>query len=173
MSERPGKHLRLHGETAAKLRLVFDAMVTTRGVYLFDEIDALAAARGRGDDIGEARRVLNSFLQFLEEDPGPSIIVAATNLPELLDRAMLRRFDLTVLRIGTAGQSPGQAHNMQLAGIIEAHRFRDEILRRRDRLRRELAGARADHDALQLDALHAIRDRLDEIATLLRRGQDH
>lgn len=89
-----------------------------------------------------------------------------------LEGPLLRRFDLTVLRIETAGQSPGQAHNMQLAGIIDAHRFRDEILRRRDRLRRELAGARADHDALQLDALHAIRDRLDEIATLLRRGQD-
>lgn len=86
-----------------------------------------------------------------------------------LEGPLLRRFDLAVLRIETAGQSPGQAHNMQLAGIIDAHRLRDEILRRRDRLRRELAGARADHDALQLDALHAIRDRLDEIATLLRR----
>ena len=89
-----------------------------------------------------------------------------------LEGPLLRRFDLTVLRIETAGQSPGQAHNMQLAGIIDAHRFRDEILRRRDHLRRELAGARADHDALQLDALHAIRDRLDEIATLLRRERD-
>jgi putative membrane protein len=89
-----------------------------------------------------------------------------------LEGPLLRRFDLTVLRIETAGQSPGQAHNMQLAGIIDAHRLRDEILRRRDRLRRELAGARADHDALQLDALHAIRDRLDEIATLLRRERD-
>ncbi len=86
-----------------------------------------------------------------------------------LEGPLLRRFDLAVLRIETAGQSPGQAHNMQLAGIIDAHRLRDEILRRRDRLRRELAGARTDHDALQLDALHAIRDRLDEIATLLRR----
>lgn len=86
-----------------------------------------------------------------------------------LEGPLLRRFDLAVLRIETAGQSPGQAHNMQLAGIIDAHRLRDEILRRRDRLRHELAGARADHDALQIDALHAIRDRLDEIATLLRR----
>lgn len=87
---------KFYGETASKLRLVFDAMHTTRGIYLFDEIDALAAARGRGDDIGEARRVLNSFLQFIEEDCGASIIVAATNLPQLLDRAMLRRFDLTL-----------------------------------------------------------------------------
>src|SRR5690606_17385373 len=84
------------GETATKLRAVFDAIRTTRGVYLFDEIDALAGDRARGNDVGEARRVLNSFLQFLEEDPGPSLIVATTNLPELLDAAILRRFDLVL-----------------------------------------------------------------------------
>ncbi len=84
------------GETAQKLKLVFDAIKTTRGVYLFDEIDALAAARGEGNDVGEARRVLNSFLQFLDEDTGPSIVVATTNLAEILDRAVLRRFDLVL-----------------------------------------------------------------------------
>ncbi len=84
------------GETATKLRAIFDAVRTTRGVYLFDEIDALAGSRTRGDDVGEARRVLNSFLQFLEEDPGPSIIIATTNVPELLDPAILRRFDLVL-----------------------------------------------------------------------------
>lgn len=84
------------GETAQKLKLVFDAIKSTRGVYLFDEIDALAAARGDGNDVGEARRVLNSFLQFLDEDTGPSIVVATTNLPEILDRAVLRRFDLVL-----------------------------------------------------------------------------
>ena len=83
------------GETAQKLRMIFDALRTTRGVYLFDEIDALAAARGE-NDIGEARRILNSFLQFLDEDTGPSIVVATTNLPEILDRAILRRFDLVL-----------------------------------------------------------------------------
>src|ERR1700733_3665881 len=66
------------GETAQKLKLVFDAVKATRGVYLFDEIDALAAARGDGNDVGEARRVLNSFLQFLDEDAGPSMVVATT-----------------------------------------------------------------------------------------------
>jgi hypothetical protein len=84
------------GETAQKLKLVFDAIKTTRGVYLFDEIDALAAARGEGNDVGEARRVLNSFLQFLDEDTGPSIVIATTNLAEILDRAVLRRFDLVL-----------------------------------------------------------------------------
>lgn len=84
------------GETAQKLRLIFDAIRTTRGVYLFDEIDALAASRGNDNDIGEARRILNSFLQFLDEDTGPSIVVATTNIPEILDRAVLRRFDLVL-----------------------------------------------------------------------------
>jgi hypothetical protein len=84
------------GETAQKLRMVFDAVRTTRGVYLFDEIDALAAARGAENDVGEARRILNSFLQFLDEDTGPSIVVATTNLPQILDRAILRRFDLVL-----------------------------------------------------------------------------
>lgn len=84
------------GETAQKLRMVFDAVRTTRGVYLFDEIDALAAARGGENDVGEARRILNSFLQFLDEDTGPSLVVATTNLPEILDRAILRRFDLVL-----------------------------------------------------------------------------
>lgn len=81
------------GETASKLRLVFDAMSSTRGVYLFDEFDAIGARRGERNDVGEIRRVLNSFLQFLENDESDSLIVAATNHPELLDPALFRRFD--------------------------------------------------------------------------------
>jgi SpoVK/Ycf46/Vps4 family AAA+-type ATPase len=81
------------GETATKLRLIFDAMVTTRGVYFFDEVDALAASRGSDNDVGEARRMLNSFLQFLEEDQSGSVIIAATNHRSLLDPALFRRFD--------------------------------------------------------------------------------
>lgn len=84
------------GETAQKLRMVFDAVRTTRGIYLFDEIDALAATRNTENDVGEARRILNSFLQFLDEDTGPSIVVATTNLPRILDHAILRRFDLVL-----------------------------------------------------------------------------
>jgi SpoVK/Ycf46/Vps4 family AAA+-type ATPase len=84
------------GETAAKLRLIFDALAETRGVYLFDEVDALAGERGAANDVGEIRRVLNSFLQFLELDSSDSLIVAATNHPQLLDRAMFRRFDAVI-----------------------------------------------------------------------------
>jgi SpoVK/Ycf46/Vps4 family AAA+-type ATPase len=82
------------GETAAKLRLVFDAMTEMRGVYLFDELDAIGAKRTKDNDVGEARRILNSFLQFMEQDQSESLIVATTNHEELLDRALFRRFDL-------------------------------------------------------------------------------
>jgi SpoVK/Ycf46/Vps4 family AAA+-type ATPase len=84
------------GETAAKLRLVFDALAETKGVYLFDEVDALGGERARANDVGEIRRVLNSFLQFLEQDMTESILVAATNHPQLLDLAMFRRFDAVI-----------------------------------------------------------------------------
>lgn len=84
------------GETAAKLRLVFDAVESTRGIYLFDEVEALGGDRTTGNDVGEIRRVLNSFLQFLEADDPASLIVATTNHPQLLDRAMFRRFGAVI-----------------------------------------------------------------------------
>ena len=81
------------GETAAKLRLVFDAMMKSRGVYLFDEFDALGAHRQSGHDVGEIRRVLNSFLIFLEQDQSGGLIISASNLEGALDPALFRRFD--------------------------------------------------------------------------------
>lgn len=84
------------GETAAKLRLVFEAMAATRAVYLFDEVDALGGDRAAANDVGEIRRVLNSFLVLLEQDQSDSIVVAATNHPSLLDRALHRRFDVSI-----------------------------------------------------------------------------
>jgi SpoVK/Ycf46/Vps4 family AAA+-type ATPase len=63
---------RFMGETASKLRLVFDAAAQTRAVYLFDEFDALGADRANGNDVGEARRILNSFLLFLDQAPAES-----------------------------------------------------------------------------------------------------
>lgn len=108
------------GETAQKLKLVFDAVKSTRGVYLFDEIDALAATRGDGNDVGEARRVLNSFLQFLDEDTGPSIVIATTNLAEILDRAVLRRFDLVLSYELPDAVSIRQALERRLIGFSTA-----------------------------------------------------
>lgn len=81
------------GETGAKLHAVFESMRRTRGVYLFDEFDVVGGSRSASDDVGEARRVVNSFLQLLEYDDSESIIVAATNRAQALDSALFRRFD--------------------------------------------------------------------------------
>lgn len=81
------------GETAAKLRQIFDSVIATRGVYFFDEFDAIGGQRVATNDIGEVRRILNSFLVMIEEDGSNSLILAATNHPEILDHALFRRFD--------------------------------------------------------------------------------
>ncbi len=81
------------GETSAKLRQIFDFMIQHEGIYLFDEFDAIGGERSRENDVGEMRRVLSSFLQFIESDHSDSIIITTTNSPDLLDRALFRRFD--------------------------------------------------------------------------------
>jgi SpoVK/Ycf46/Vps4 family AAA+-type ATPase len=81
------------GETSAKLRQIFDLIQREQGVYLFDEFDAIGGERSLDNDVGEMRRVLNSFLQFIDTDTSDSLIIATTNSPRLLDRALYRRFD--------------------------------------------------------------------------------
>lgn len=81
------------GETSTKLRQIFDAVATNTGVYFFDEFDAIGADRSLDNEVGEARRILNSFLQFIEQDSSESIIISATNNQKLLDQALFRRFD--------------------------------------------------------------------------------
>lgn len=111
---------RYMGETAAKLRLVFDAISQTRAVYLFDEFDSIGSERGLSNDVGEIRRVVNSFLQMVEQDSSDSVIIAATNHPSILDRALFRRFDdivqyelptraevVAALKAKIAGAKPG------------------------------------------------------------------
>ncbi|NCD19572.1 MAG: ATP-binding protein [Actinobacteria bacterium] len=95
------------GETASKLRVIFEAAEGQRGVYLFDEFDALGGDRA-GNDVGEARRILNSFLVFLENSSSESLIVAATNHRSILDRALFRRFD-TVLEYALPDAEQGAA----------------------------------------------------------------
>jgi len=81
------------GETAAKLRMIFDEINQKRGVYLFDEFDSIGSQRSMGNDVGEIRRILNSFLQMIEQDDSDSLLIAATNHGEMLDDALYRRFD--------------------------------------------------------------------------------
>ena len=85
---------RFLGETAGKLRLLFDQIAQMRGVYLLDEFDAIGARRGDPNDVGEIRRVLNSVLAFMEEsNTTDSLVLAATNHADILDEALARRFD--------------------------------------------------------------------------------
>lgn len=72
-------------ETASKLRVVLVSVAQRPGIYLFDEFDALCGNRSR-NDVGEARRILNSFLVFLEESIPESIVIAATNHRSILDK---------------------------------------------------------------------------------------
>lgn len=105
------------GETAAKLRQVFDAINEVRGVYFFDEFDAIGSQRGLAHDVGEIRRVLNSFLQMIEHDQSHSLIVAATNHPEILDYALFRRFDDVLEYHLPTAQQAGELIRSRLAGF--------------------------------------------------------
>lgn len=116
------------GETSAKLRMVFDIITDRRGVYLFDEFDAIGGERGKENDVGEMRRVLNSFLQFIERDESESIIVAATNNLKLLDQALFRRFDDVIhyhlpttpeIKLLLENRLAGFKGNFKLDGIAE------------------------------------------------------
>jgi SpoVK/Ycf46/Vps4 family AAA+-type ATPase len=124
------------GETASKLRLIFEAVERTRAVYLFDEFDSIGIARGSENDVGEMRRVLNAFLVFVENHRGNSVIIAATNHGHLLDRALYRRFDDLIelglpsvelaaqtFRERLAGQKTSRLNFTKLATAAEALSF--------------------------------------------------
>ncbi|MBN8838470.1 MAG: ATP-binding protein [Sphingobacteriia bacterium] len=81
------------GETGNKLRQIFELIEEKKGVYFFDEFDTIGGERAKDNDVGEMRRVLNSFLHFIENDKSESLILAATNNISLLDQALFRRFD--------------------------------------------------------------------------------
>jgi SpoVK/Ycf46/Vps4 family AAA+-type ATPase len=84
---------RYMGESISKLKLIFDSMYQHRAVYLFDEFDSIGSNRSYGNEVGEIKRVLNSFLMNIEKDKSNSLLIAATNIPESLDKALFRRFD--------------------------------------------------------------------------------
>lgn len=81
------------GETAANLRKVFEYAQRGTWVVFFDEFDAIGKSREDVEDHGELKRVVNTFLQLLDNFESDSIFIAATNHERLLDRALWRRFD--------------------------------------------------------------------------------
>jgi len=131
---------RFLGATAIQLRAIFAEMPRRPGVYLFDEFDSVAKARGDSQDVGEMNRVVTAFLQLVDADVSGSILVAATNHVELLDRAVFRRFDVIVpfdkptreqlvdllkLRLGAVGF--GEQDAERLAGNAEGWSFADVV----------------------------------------------
>lgn len=110
------------GESAAKLRQVFDAVASTRGVYFFDEFDAIGSQRGLSNDVGEIRRILNSFLLMIEQDESSSVIVAATNHVDILDEALFRRFDDLVEYHVPSADEIRALLRMRLGGFLKSTR---------------------------------------------------
>jgi SpoVK/Ycf46/Vps4 family AAA+-type ATPase len=82
------------GETATNLRTIFEAAVQTPCLLFLDECDSIAKSREDSQDVGEIKRVVNTFLQMLDEyEASSGLLVAATNLDKSLDTALWRRFD--------------------------------------------------------------------------------
>lgn len=84
------------GETATRLRRVFDYARTTPCVLFFDEFDAVGKERGDVHETGEIKRVVTSLLMQIDDLPSYTTVIAATNHEELLDRAAWRRFELKI-----------------------------------------------------------------------------
>jgi SpoVK/Ycf46/Vps4 family AAA+-type ATPase len=86
------------GEPEPKLRVIFDAMACARSVCLFDDLDSIGIRQMAGlqFDIVDGRRVLNTFLSFLDDIRSESVIVAVADHSSVLDDALLRRFDAVI-----------------------------------------------------------------------------
>jgi len=100
------------GETASRLRKLFDYIRTYRCVLFFDEFDTLGKERGDVHETGEIKRVVSSLLLQIDDLPSHVIVVTATNHPELLDRAVWRRFQLR-LELPTPTRSQIEAYFTQ------------------------------------------------------------
>lgn len=81
------------GETATNLRKVFDFAKDGEWVLFFDEFDSIGKSRSIESEHGELKRVVNSFLQLLDNFPRNTMVIAATNYETIIDKALWRRFD--------------------------------------------------------------------------------
>jgi len=93
------------GETASRLKRIIDYAKTTPCVLFFDEFDAIGKERGDIHETGEIKRVVTTLLMQIDDLPSYALIAAATNHPELLDRAAWRRFQVRIqLKLPTQGE---------------------------------------------------------------------
>jgi len=125
------------GETATRLRRVFDFARTTPCVLFFDEFDVVGKERGDIHETGEIKRVVSSLLLQMDDLPSWTLIVAATNHSELLDRAAWRRFQL---RLELPAPGERQIANY-IAAFFNSRPVRGDLGRSPDQLARALRGA--------------------------------
>ncbi|MDM1557293.1 AAA family ATPase [Chryseobacterium indologenes] len=85
------------GETSQNIKMIFDKAARERAVLFLDELDQIGKARGSDDkDVGEMRRLVNTLLQLIDYYPENALLLCATNHPEIIDTALLRRFQLRI-----------------------------------------------------------------------------
>lgn len=84
------------GQSGANLRSVLDFARREPAVLFLDEVDSIAKRRSDDSDVGELKRLVTIMLQELDDWPSTSLLIAATNHPELVDRALWRRFEVRV-----------------------------------------------------------------------------
>jgi len=85
------------GETSQNIKQVFDKAGREKAVLFLDEFDQIGKARGGDDkDVGEMRRLVNTILQLIDYYPEDALLICATNHPEIIDTALLRRFQLRI-----------------------------------------------------------------------------
>ncbi|WBX97690.1 AAA family ATPase [Chryseobacterium gambrini] len=85
------------GETSQNIKMIFDKAARERSVLFLDELDQIGKARGSDDkDVGEMRRLVNTLIQLIDYFPENALLLCATNHPEIIDTALLRRFQLKI-----------------------------------------------------------------------------
>ncbi|SIS64159.1 ATPase family associated with various cellular activities (AAA) [Chryseobacterium ureilyticum] len=85
------------GETSQNIKMIFDKAGRERCVLFLDELDQIGKARGSDDkDVGEMRRLVNTLIQLIDYYPENALLICATNHAEIIDTAILRRFQLKI-----------------------------------------------------------------------------
>ena len=85
------------GETSQNIKMIFDKAARERSVLFLDELDQIGKARGSDDkDVGEMRRLVNTLIQLIDYYPENALLLCATNHPEIIDAALIRRFQLKI-----------------------------------------------------------------------------
>ncbi|EJL75472.1 AAA family ATPase [Chryseobacterium populi] len=85
------------GETSQNIKMIFDKASRERSVLFLDELDQIGKARGSDDkDVGEMRRLVNTLIQLIDYYPENALLLCATNHAEIIDTALLRRFQLRI-----------------------------------------------------------------------------